>query len=172
MASLIDGLLQLSRIGRKEIQHAACDLSRLAREVSRMLHEQDPHRTTTFEIEDGLTAQGDPQLLRIVLDNLLGNAWKFTARTPGAKIEVGSIVREGKRVYFVRDNGVGFDMAYATKLFGAFQRLHHQSEFPGTGIGLATVQRIVGRHRGKIWAEAAPDRGAAFFLSIPPAEPA
>ena len=170
MASLIDGLLQLSRIGRREMQLDRCDLSRLAQEVARALHEAEPQRTTEIEIEDGLIAHGDPQLLRIALDNLIGNAWKFTGRTPGAKIVVGSVERDGDRVYVVRDNGVGFDMAHAGRLFGAFQRLHHQRDFPGTGIGLATVHRIVSRHHGRIWAEAAIDRGAAFYLSLPAQE--
>ena len=167
MASLIDGLLHLSRIGRMELELGAVDLSAIAREVARALCEHEPERAVAIDIEDGITVHGDPQLLRIALDNLLGNAWKFTSKAPDARIAVGCVQREGKPVLVVRDNGVGFDMAYANRLFGAFQRLHRQSDFPGTGIGLATVQRIVSRHRGRIWAEAELDHGAAFYLSIP-----
>ncbi len=167
MASLIDALLDLSRIGRKELELQPVDVSRLAHEVARVLREQEPQRAVTFEIADGMMVHGDAGLIRIALDNLLANAWKFTRNTAEPKIEVYPLPQSGRLVLVVRDNGAGFDMAHASRLFGAFQRLHRQSDFPGTGIGLATVQRIISRHRGRIWAEATPDRGAAFYMSIP-----
>jgi len=154
------------------------DLSALAREVAGELQAQDPSRRVAWVIADKLTAQGDVHLLSLVLQNLMGNAWKFTGPRPQARIEVGMLPRtspasaprggkqEGGLVFFVRDNGVGFDMAYADKLFAPFQRLHGMSEFPGTGIGLATVQRILARHGGRIWAEAEVDRGATFFFTL------
>ena len=113
-------------------------------------------------------AEGDRRLLRIVLENLLGNGWKFTSTRPDPRIEFGSVQRDDERIYFVRDNGVGFDMAYTEKLFGAFQRLHSAAEFPGTGVGLATVQRIIHRHGGRIWADGKPDRGATFSFTLEP----
>jgi light-regulated signal transduction histidine kinase (bacteriophytochrome) len=125
-----------------------------------------PGRQVELIVEPGLKAEGDSRLLDIVVDNLLNNAWKFTGRRERALIEVGAERREGKTVYFVRDNGVGFDMAYAGKLFGAFQRVHTMAEFPGTGIGLATVQRIVRRHGGRVWIEAVVDKGATVFFTL------
>ena len=163
---LIDDLLQLSRITRAEMHRDAVDLSRIAETVAARLREAHPQRRLEFAIRPGLKAFGDTRLLDVALTNLLENAVKFTApRTPG-RIAFESVESEGKPAFVVRDNGVGFDMAYAGTLFGAFQRLHSESEFPGTGIGLATVQRVIHRHGGRIWAEAEPDRGASFYFTI------
>ena len=119
-----------------------------------------------FDISPGLTAEGDARLLRVALDNLLGNAWKFTSRRPMAQIEFGRKEIDGAPAYFIHDNGAGFDMTYAGKLFGAFQRLHDKHDFPGTGIGLATVQRIISKHGGRVWAEAEPEKGATFYFTL------
>jgi PAS domain S-box-containing protein len=166
MGELIDDLLDLSRVTRREMRHELVDLSALARAVMAELQKSDPARPVKVVIADGLVAAGDAQLLRLVLENLLGNAWKFTSKQPAPRIELGAFDRDGHRVFFVRDNGVGFDMAYAHKLFGAFQRLHGMTEFPGTGIGLATVQRIIHRHGGEVWAEAEVGRGATFSFTL------
>jgi PAS domain S-box-containing protein len=167
MDRLIDDLLTLSRVTRSEMRLQTVDMSRLAREVLHDLREREPDRTIEGKIAEGLSARADRNLMRVVLENLLGNAWKFTSGRTPASIEFGATERERPRVFFVRDNGAGFDMAYAGKLFGAFQRLHRADEFPGTGIGLATVQRILHRHGGRIWAEAAPEKGATFFFTLP-----
>ena len=143
----------------------------MAKIVAEELQKQAPERDTQFVIADAVTAQGDPRLLRNVMENLLGNAWKFTSRREGAQIDFGVTVQEGTTVYYVRDNGAGFDMAYANKLFGAFQRLHGTKEFEGTGIGLATVQRIIRRHGGRIWADGAPQQGAVFYFTLEAAPP-
>jgi light-regulated signal transduction histidine kinase (bacteriophytochrome) len=166
MGQLIDDMLSLSRVGRAEMEREPVDLTALARAIAGRLRETGPERLVEFVIQEGLTAVGDPRLLEIALSNLLDNAWKFTGKRPGGVIEFGRVRQEGEPVFFVRDNGTGFDMAYAPQLFGAFQRLHKASEFPGTGIGLATIQRIVHRHGGHIWAEAAVDRGATFFFTL------
>ncbi|MEK6592440.1 MAG: PAS domain S-box protein [Pseudomonadota bacterium] len=166
MAVLIDDLLELSRIARREMHRETVDFSMLAQEIVTEMQKEQPERTVDVSITPGIRLRADANLLRIALDNLIRNAWKFTGKQVHAKIEVGMEQRDGSPVYFVRDNGVGFDMDYAGKLFGAFQRLHSDAEFPGTGIGLATVQRIVRRHGGSIWAEAAPGKGAAFFFTI------
>jgi light-regulated signal transduction histidine kinase (bacteriophytochrome) len=171
MDTLIEDLLKLSRVGRAEMQHRPLDLSALAQAVVEEVRQSDPQRDATFHIAPGLRAQGDERLIRIVLDNLLRNAWKFTSRKPKAVIELGQL-QGPTPVFFVRDNGAGFDMAYAQKLFGVFQRLHSNSEFPGTGVGLATVQRIIHRHGGRVWAEAAPEKGATFYFTLPQHEPA
>ncbi|TAM48233.1 MAG: PAS domain S-box protein [Gammaproteobacteria bacterium] len=166
MAALIDDLLKLSRVTRAELSLEEVDLGALAQAVAEGLRGQDPARTVRFDIARGLAARADPRLLRVALENLLGNAWKFTGRRAEAHIEFGATERDGQAAYFVRDDGAGFDMAYADKLFGAFQRLHDAAEFPGTGIGLATVQRIVHKHGGRVWAEAAVDRGATFYFTL------
>ncbi|MFN7087920.1 MAG: PAS domain S-box protein [Burkholderiales bacterium] len=166
MARLIDDLLALSRITRGEMRHENTDLGALAREVIDDLRKEQPERKVEIEVQRGIKVQADPNLLRVALDNLLRNAWKFTAREPRARIEVGAADEDGRTVYFVRDNGVGFDMKYADKLFGAFQRLHSDADFPGTGIGLATVQRVIRRHGGEIWAKAVPGKGATFFFTL------
>lgn len=164
MAQLIDDILMLSRVTRAGLRPSAVDLSAVAQEIAAGLREQEPDRTAEWRIQPDLRVIGDPQLLRIALDNLLGNAWKFTGRRDTAVIEFGRADTNG--TFVVRDNGAGFDMTYADKLFGAFQRLHASAEFPGTGIGLATVQRIISKHGGRIWAEGAADRGAAFYFTL------
>ena len=166
MAALIDGLLSLSRVTRSELRRETVDLAELARNILAQLRRAAPGRNVETVIADDLLAEGDARLLRGLLENLLGNAWKFTGKQGAARIEVGLTDAGGERAYFVRDNGAGFDMAYAAKLFGAFQRLHSASEFEGTGIGLATVQRIVHRHGGRVWAESAVGRGATFFFTL------
>lgn len=166
MGQLIDSLLLLSRLTRVEMQAARVDLSQLAHSIKADLEEHHPERRVNFNIEENLVANGDERLLRAALTNLLDNAWKFTGNQNNPCIEFGRIQEQEQSVYFVRDNGVGFDMTYSNKLFGAFQRLHGFDEFEGTGIGLATVERIIHRHRGKIWADAAVGRGATFYFTI------
>ncbi|MGC2456822.1 MAG: CHASE3 domain-containing protein [Gallionellaceae bacterium] len=167
MGHLIDDMLTLSRVTRAEMRRGTVDLSALAADVLAELQKSEPRRKVDWRIESGLVAEGDAQLLRVALVNLLGNAWKFTGKTANAKIEFGAMRNtDGTTGFFVRDNGAGFDMAYADKLFGAFQRLHLASEFPGTGIGLATVQRIIHRHGGRVWAEGAVGKGATFYFSL------
>ncbi|MDB6109184.1 MAG: sensor hybrid histidine kinase, partial [Pedosphaera sp.] len=167
MGELIDDLLQLSRITRSEVRCAPVDLSALARSVADQLRKANPERCVEVLIEPDLITQADARLMRIVLENLLGNAWKFTSQKRDARIEFRRTTREGAPAYFVRDNGAGFDMAYANKLFGAFQRLHSTAEFPGTGVGLATVQRVIHRHGGRVWAEGEVGRGATFYFTLP-----
>ncbi len=171
MDGLISDLLNLSRVTRSEMRRQAVDLSRLARTVVRELRRDEPDRTVECTIAEGLTVTADSNLMRVVLENLLGNAWKFTRGRQPARVEFGATSQDGRTAFFVRDNGAGFDMAYAGKLFGAFQRLHSETEFPGTGIGLATVQRILRRHGGRVWAEGAVGRGATFFFSLPDSIP-
>jgi light-regulated signal transduction histidine kinase (bacteriophytochrome) len=167
MGHLIDDLLTLSRVTRSDINKEFVDLSQLASRVCIHLQQADPQRQVEFEIHPGLTAFGDTRFLQVVLDNLLNNAWKFTSHLLEAQIEFGAITGEnGIPVYFVRDNGVGFDMAFVDKLFKPFQRLHGIGEFPGNGIGLATVQRIVHRHGGQAWAEGALGDGATFYFTL------
>ena len=167
MADLIDALLGLSHVTRAELVWEVVDVSALARAIATDLQRCEPTRQAEFVIADGVVAHGDARLLGVVLENLFSNAWKFTARQPQARIEFGSLPqREGSLVFFVRDNGVGFDMAYADKLFRAFQRLHRRTEYPGTGVGLATVQRIIQRHGGRIWAEGAVGQGATFYFTL------
>ncbi len=166
MAELIDDLLDLSRVTRREMRRERVDLTGLARTVAAQLERNDPGRTVEWRIQDGVTAVGDGALLRLVLENLLGNAWKFTSQQPSARIDFGAVPHEAEIAYLVRDNGVGFDMAHAGKMFGAFQRLHAMHEFPGTGIGLAIVQRVVHRHGGRVWAEAMPGAGATFYFTV------
>jgi DNA-binding response OmpR family regulator len=166
MGQLIDDLLELSRIGRAEMRRERVDLSEIARTVATELRRVDPDRDAKFLVADGVVADGDARLLRVVLDNLLGNAWKFTRRSAGASIEFGATSKDGRMTYFVRDDGAGFDMSYAKRLFTPFQRLHAVSEFPGTGIGLATVSRIIERHGGRIWAEGVVGAGATFWFGL------
>ena len=170
MAQLIDDLLRLSRVTRCEIHRETVDLTAVAREIAAELQMTQPERQVEFIIEGGLVANGDAGLLRVVLEHLLGNAWKFTARHPRARIEFGRLSGKGQRdseaTYFVRDDGAGFDMAYADKLFGIFQRLHSMTDFDGTGTGLAVVQRIIHRHGGQVWAEGAVEQGAMFYFTL------
>jgi len=166
MGHLIDDMLKLSRVTRIKIQRRKVDLSVLAETITAELQQRQPERRVQFAITSGLTANGDKRLLEIALENLLENAWKFTGKRARARIEFGCNETNGKSTYFVRDDGVGFDMAYADKLFGAFQRLHSPREFEGTGIGLATVQRIIHRHGGEVWGEGAVEKGAAFYFTL------
>jgi PAS domain S-box-containing protein len=166
MAQLIDDLLNLSRITRSELQRVPVDLSALTQGIVDGLRETAPTRLVDVVISPGLVATGDARLLRVVLENLLGNAWKFTRKRPRARIEFGTMDHDGAPAYFVRDDGAGFDMAHAKKLFGAFQRIHSTTEFEGTGIGLATVQRVIRKHGGRVWAESAPEQGATFYFTL------
>jgi len=170
MGALIDDLLRLSRVTRAELNVTRVDLSAIAREIADAIDREQSGRSVEWAIEPGLSVRADPALMRIAMLNLLQNAWKFTGRTDSPVIRVGALERDAKTVYFVADNGVGFDMAHADSLFGAFQRLHHAGDFPGTGIGLAIVQRIIRRHDGEIWAEAKQGEGATFFFSVKEAE--
>lgn len=167
MALLIDNLLRLARGSGTDMRHTHVDLSMLAMEVIAGLERPATANPAQIHIKPGLKAYGDPGLLRIVLENLLENALKYTAKTPQPRIELGTLVQAGRTTYFIRDNGAGFDMAYSNKLFEAFQRLHREEDFPGTGIGLATVKRIIQRHGGKIWAESTVGAGAVFFFTLP-----
>ncbi len=166
MAQLIDDMLNLSRVTRQEMRLEDVDLSALAKSIAAELKNSSPERNVDFVITEGLAVEGDGRLLRAALDNLLANAWKFTGKQPRARIEFGTGQKDGRLVYFVRDNGAGFDMAYADKLFGVFQRLHKASDFPGTGVGLATVQRVIHRHGGRVWAEGRKGQGATFYFTI------
>jgi light-regulated signal transduction histidine kinase (bacteriophytochrome) len=174
MGTLIDDMLKLSRLSRAKMQHEQIDLGAMARRIAADLQAREPQRHVEFRIGDHLTARGDASLVNSLMENLLGNAWKFSAKRTDALIEFGVLdepqetdtTTDGARTFFVRDNGAGFDMTYANKLFGAFQRLHTAQQFPGTGVGLAFVQRVINRHGGRIWAESAPDRGATFYFTL------
>jgi len=166
MGRLIDALLSLARVTRSDILRIEVDLSALAREIAERLRIASPGRDGHFMINEGVRAKGDARLLAVLLENLLGNAWKFTSKRKQAQVTFGCEERDGKPTYFVQDNGAGFDMTYVAKLFGPFQRLHAVSEFEGTGIGLATVQRVVHRHGGQVWAEGKIDEGATFFFTL------
>lgn len=171
MGRLIDELLGLSRVTRADLKIKPVNLSEIAREIADALDQQQPERAVSWEIDSGMTVQADRALMQIVMQNLLENAWKFTSKTAQPVIHVGALERHGEKICFVADNGVGFDMTYADRLFGAFQRLHHENEFAGTGIGLAIVHRIFRRHGGKVWAQAEPGEGATFFFSLQGTEP-
>ncbi len=166
MAQLIDDMLQLSRLTRGELHLTEVNLSALAEEIIQENRELEPHRKVSVMIQENLTTNGDKRLLQAVLQNLLNNAWKFTSQKEEATIEFKTVLQDDRPVYMVRDDGAGFEMEFVDKLFGAFQRLHAMHEFPGTGIGLATVQRIIHRHGGKVWAEGEPDKGARFYFTI------
>ncbi|MEO6094128.1 MAG: ATP-binding protein [Fibrobacteria bacterium] len=166
MAQLIDDLLALTKVVRSEIRRMPIDLSAMAGDILERLRAQDPERDVAIKIAEGMEALGDPTLLNVMLENLLGNAWKFTGKRDGARIEFGCNGESGENVYFVRDNGAGFDMAYSGKLFGVFHRLHSVEEFEGTGIGLATVQRVIHRHGGRVWGQGKVDQGATFHFTL------
>jgi len=166
MATLIDDLLTLSRVTRSDLTRVQVSLTDTASSVLAQLRRGQPERRVEAIVADDLVAKADPRLIKVALENLLGNAWKFTGKEAEARIELGLAPLNGEPTYFVRDNGAGFDMAYASKLFGVFQRLHSAAEFEGTGIGLATVQRIVRRHGGRIWAEGDVGRGATFYFTL------
>jgi signal transduction histidine kinase len=166
MGHMIDDILALSRSTRQELTRGSVNLSTHVEAIIDDLRNRDPDRRVTVEIEPNLTVWGDERLLRTVLDNLLGNAWKFTSRKDGARIEFGASSTGNERVYFLRDNGAGFDMAYVDKLFGIFQRLHGVTDFEGNGVGLATVARLVGRHGGRVWAEGEVNKGASFYFTL------
>ena len=166
MGKLIDDILQLARMTRGDMQWSSVDMSKLANEAVDRLREADPGRQADVRVAPGMRVAGDRTLLGVLMDNLVGNAWKYTSEKDRACIEIGVLERDKQPVYFIKDNGAGFDMRYADKLFGIFQRLHKADEFEGTGIGLATVQRIVHRHNGRVWAEAEVDRGATFFFTL------
>ncbi|MEO6319862.1 MAG: ATP-binding protein, partial [Polaromonas sp.] len=169
MGELIEGLLTLAHLSREQFKSEPVDLSAIARRIERDCREREPERQTQAQvhIQDGLSARGDPRLLSAVLQNLIGNAWKFTSRQALARIEVGSEVdAHGDTLFFVRDNGAGFDMAFSHKLFGTFERLHSPEEFSGSGIGLATVKRVIERHGGRVWAESRLNEGATFYFTL------
>lgn len=167
MGEIIDDLMMLARVSRAELKRDLVDLSALVNLVIEELRKQDPERQITIDVEEALEAHADGRLVRVVLENLLGNAFKFTTKTPAPHIQFGAQTRESERVFFVCDNGAGFDMEYAKKLFRPFERLHAESEFTGTGIGLAIVHRIIDHHGGRIWAEAALNLGATFYFTLP-----
>lgn len=171
MALLIDELLALSRISTADLARLRVDLTAIARASAERLRAAHPQRRVEVSIEEGLTAVGDPRLLAVVFDALVDNAWKFTGKRARARIEVGTTQTGEGPAFFVKDDGAGFDMAFAGKLFGAFQRFHPSSDFEGTGVGLATVQRIVRRHGGRAWAQAEVDRGATFYFTLGNQEP-
>ncbi|WP_296971384.1 PAS domain S-box protein [Tepidanaerobacter sp. EBM-38] len=167
MEELVDDLLELSRLGRAELCMSSVNLSEICCEIAAELKDLEPQRQVKIVIAKDITAYGDKNLLRVVMENLLQNAWKFTGNNPNAKIEFGVMHSEDGPIYFVRDNGTGFDMSYADKLFKPFQRLHTEAEFPGTGVGLATVYKIIQRHGGKIWAESQKNKGTTFYFTLP-----
>jgi len=166
MGQLIDEILEFSRVGRCELRKQAISFTDLSREIVQQLRNQEPDREVETAIADGVHGEGDLHLLHIVLENLLNNAWKYTGKVEHARIEFGELTKDQQKVYYVKDNGAGFDMRYMDKLFGAFQRLHSATEFEGNGIGLATVQRVIQRHGGRVWAESAPDHGATFYFTL------
>ncbi|MCY1543978.1 Phytochrome-like protein cph1 [compost metagenome] len=166
MNALIDALLNMSRLTQVPMQLDVVHISEIASEIADQLMRAEPDRVAQVRVAPGLTVMADLALVRSVVDNLLRNAWKFTARCEVTRIDIGSETRNGETVFFVRDNGCGFDMAHATRLFGPFQRLHREQDYAGTGIGLTIVQRIVMRHGGRVWAVAAPNQGATFYFTL------
>lgn len=170
MSELIEGLLSLAQLSHDQLRSEVVDLSTIARDVAQAFREREPERQVQINIQDGLLAHGDPRLLSAVMHNLLGNAWKFTSKQTAAQIDVGSAFEaNGQTVYFVKDNGAGFDMAFAEKLFVTFERLHLATDFSGTGVGLTTVKRVIDRHGGRIWADSSVNEGASFYFTLEPA---
>jgi signal transduction histidine kinase len=166
MSRSIEDLLQLSKMSRSQVRRVPFELSSLVRTVAMQIQEGERARSVTLKVTEGVNVNADPHLLQIVLDNLLRNAWKFTARRDAAEVEFGTELVDGESCYYIRDNGAGFNMGYASKLFGIFQRLHPESEFQGAGVGLATVKRIIGRHGGRVWARGEVNRGATFYFTL------
>lgn len=166
MDLLINKLVQLSRISNAELHREPVDLSEMARSIAAELIRSDPSRNVDFHIPGGLTIEGDPSLLKVAFQHLLGNAWKFTSRHPAALIELGTEQRDGQRLLYVRDDGAGFDPTYAGKMFAPFQRFHAETEFEGTGMGLAIVQRIIHRHGGKVWAVGKVEQGTTIYMAL------
>jgi signal transduction histidine kinase len=166
MGQLIDEILEFSRVGRCEVRKQSISFTDISRDIVQQLQNQEPHREVETTIAEDVKGEGDLHLLHIVLDNLLNNAWKYTSKVEHARIEFGQLTKEQRKIYFVKDNGAGFDMRYMDKLFGAFQRLHSATEFEGNGIGLATVQRVIQRHGGRVWAESEPGHGAIFYFTL------
>jgi signal transduction histidine kinase len=167
MVELIESLMTLSKLGRTELSCSIINLSDIAQEVIKILKESNPERNSGFKITKNLTAYGDPILIKVVLVNLIGNSWKYSSKQENTHIEFGHMVIDNQNTFFITDNGAGFDMQNSVKLFSAFSRLHSKNEFPGTGIGLATVRRIINRHGGRIWAESKPNEGATFYFVLP-----
>lgn len=167
MSTLIDDLLKFSRSGRAVLQKEPVSLSEIAHEVMQLIRQRDPNRTILVKIPEGVKGFGDKNLLGIVFDNLLGNAWKYSMKNRDAEIEFGQTEIEGEKVFFIKDNGAGFDMAKASNMFSPFTRFHTSEEFPGTGVGLATVKRIIDKHEGRIWAESEVGKGAVFYFTLP-----
>jgi PAS domain S-box-containing protein len=167
MGALIDALLSLARLTRRELSHESVDLSALVRATAAQLSAAEPGHSVELVVRDHLVAELDPMLAQALIENLVGNAWKFTSKAAHPRIEFGRIEAQGEQAFFLRDNGAGFDMAFSNKLFGPFQRLHTSDEFPGTGIGLATVQRIIHRHGGRVWAVGVVDGGATIYFTFP-----
>ncbi|MBD3343988.1 MAG: hypothetical protein GF401_02885 [Chitinivibrionales bacterium] len=166
MRRLINDMLNLSCAGRQEMHREEVDLSALVRDYLRELKSTAPERQAEFMVQDNIRATVDPRLIHLAVENLLRNAWKFTAKKEVARIEFGSMVRDNRTIYFIRDNGEGFDMQYAQKIFEPFKRVHAEKEFGGTGVGLSIVQRVIGRHGGKVWAEGDVGKGATFYFSL------
>jgi light-regulated signal transduction histidine kinase (bacteriophytochrome) len=169
MSELIDALLVLSRISRHTLRREAVDVTAVAESVIADLRQKDPERRVDVTIQPRMTVHGDRRLISDLITNVISNAWKFTSKIPSARIEVGQEIEGSMSTLYVRDNGAGFDMQYAPKLFKPFQRLHSPNDFEGSGVGLATVARIVDRHGGRIWAEAKPNEGATFYFTLPTA---
>ena len=167
MTNLIDDLMAFARIDKMQLERAPIDVSALARDIVADLQQLEPARAVEMHIQPGISCFADRGLLRVALANVIGNAWKYSSRVERARIEIVADTIDGQPVLVVRDNGAGFDMAHAAKLFGTFERLHRQDEFPGTGIGLATVARAISRQGGRVWASSVPDEGATFWFTLP-----
>jgi light-regulated signal transduction histidine kinase (bacteriophytochrome) len=166
LQSVVDSILQLSRLSKMELSMQTLDLSAMAARKLQLLCDENPERHLEFAVQDGVTVTADPNLMAICMNNLLGNAFKYTGQLAAARIEFGAFEESGRQVCFVRDNGAGFDMSFADKLYAPFERLHQHGEFPGMGIGLATVKRIVERHGGELWADARVGEGATFYFTL------